>query len=272
MELDVAGRKAYAYTGGRPLVSGRNVVVFVHGAQHDHSVWILQSRYLAHHGHSVLAVDLPGHGRSDGPALHSVREMAQWLIGFLDAAGIAKATLVGHSMGSLIVLETAARAPTRIERVALLSAAYPMQVSEMLLAATRENEELAFTMINLWSHSNAHGGYSHKPGSPAPGFCIVMSNLRLMQRQAHGVLATDFAACNAYDGGDDAANALHCPALFILGERDAMTPAPAGRLLASHVAGATVVTIERAGHALMAEAPDAVLESLVNFLGPAQAV
>ena len=69
MKLTINYRVAYAYTGGKSWQPNRAGVVFVHGALHDHSVWILQSRYLAHHGYNVMAVDLPGHGRSAGPAL-----------------------------------------------------------------------------------------------------------------------------------------------------------------------------------------------------------
>ena len=77
MDLTVNGRKAYAYTGGKPFDPKLPAVVFIHGAEHDHCVWTLQTRYLAHHGRGVLAVDLPGHGRSDGPPLASVEEMAE---------------------------------------------------------------------------------------------------------------------------------------------------------------------------------------------------
>ena len=90
MELTVSGKKAYAYTGGKAFDAELPSVVFVHGAQHDHSVWILQSRYLAHHGYGVLALDLPGHGRSAGPALASVGDLADWVAAVLDAAGVAR--------------------------------------------------------------------------------------------------------------------------------------------------------------------------------------
>ena len=72
MDLSTQPR-LYAYTGGRPFDPAKPTVVFVHGAQHDHSVWILQSRYLAHHGYGVLALDLPGHMRSEGPPLDQRR-------------------------------------------------------------------------------------------------------------------------------------------------------------------------------------------------------
>src|SRR3954454_24961372 len=113
MELQVAGRAVYASTGGQAFAADRPSVVFIHGAGMDHTVWALQTRWFAHHGRNVLAFDLPGHGRSDGPALRTIGEMADWLLQALDAAGTAEAALVGHSMGALVALDAAARAPER---------------------------------------------------------------------------------------------------------------------------------------------------------------
>ncbi|MCX7893575.1 MAG: alpha/beta hydrolase [Burkholderiales bacterium] len=264
MELAVDGRKVYAYTGGKPLDPSLPAVVFVHGAQNDHSVWILQSRYLAHHGHAVLAVDLPGHGRSEGPPLASVEAIADWVIALLDTAGIAKAALVGHSMGSLVALDAAGRFPGRVTHVALLGTAFPMKVSDELLAATRDDEPRAQAMVNLWSHY----GLAPYPSNPGPGFWLMGETLRLMQRQKPGVMHVDFAACNAYAAGLERAAALRCPALFLLGKRDAMTPARAGQALAKAIPGARVVTLPECGHHLLGEKPDEVLDELVAFLRP----
>ena len=262
MMLEVSGRPAYAYTGGKPFEPQRPTVVFVHGAQHDHSVWILQTRYLAHHGYGVLAVDLPGHGRSAGPALPTIEEMADWVLQLVRAAGASRATIVGHSMGSLIALEAAGRASAQVERVALCGCAFPMKVSDALLAAARDDEPRAFDMIDLWSHS----GVTHRPGNPGPGFSVYNENLRLMQRQSPGVLSNDFSACNAYAGGMERAKALTCPALFVCGERDQMTPPKAARALAGVIGDARIVTLPGCGHAMMAERPDLVLDALKGFL------
>jgi len=264
MELQVAGRKAYAYTGGRSFDAALPTVVFVHGAQHDHSVWALQSRYFAHHGYSVLAVDLPGHGRSEGPALGSVEAMATWVLDLLTAAGASRAAIVGHSMGSLIALEAAGQAPDRVSRIALVGTAFPMKVSDVLLEAARDDEPRAFDMINQWSHS----GVSHRPGNPGPGFSVYVGNLRLMQRQAPGVLLNDFNACNVYAAGARRAAALGCPALFVLGERDTMTPPKAARGLIDAIAQREVEVVPRCGHSSMAERPDAVLAALKAFFAP----
>jgi pimeloyl-ACP methyl ester carboxylesterase len=262
MEFKVNGKQAYAYTGGKAYDANLPTVVFVHGAQCDHSVWILQSRYLAHHGCGVLAVDLPGHGRSAGPALASVEAMADWVAGVIEAAGAKQASIVGHSMGSLIALECAARHPARVAKIALLASAYPMQVSQTLLAATQDDEPLAQDMVNIWSHL----AYAQYPNNPGPGFWVVGENLRLMQRQNPGVMHTDFAACNAYAGGAAAAANIACPALFVIARRDAMTPARSAQAFAQTVKGARTVIIEGSGHNMMGEKPDEVLDALVGFL------
>ncbi|MBI2961080.1 MAG: alpha/beta hydrolase [Betaproteobacteria bacterium] len=261
MELLVNGRKCYFYSGGKAFDSKLSAVVFIHGAQHDHSVWVLQSRYLAHHGSSVIALDLPGHGRSEGPALASVEAIADWVVALLDGAGVARTALVGHSMGSLAALDCAARHAKRVSAIALLGCAFPMKVSPELLEATRDDEPLAQDMVNLWSHS----AYAHYPSNPGPGFWVMGENLRLMQRQAPGVMHIDFRACNAYGAGLERAAQVRCPALFILGRRDVMTPARSGRELAKAIAGARVTEIPGSGHALMAEKPDEVLEALLAF-------
>ena len=262
MLLDIKGGHAYAYTGGKQFDAGLPTIVFIHGAQHDHSVWALQSRYLAHHGYGVLALDLPGHGRSDGPALGSVEAIAAWVIALCDAAGVRRAALVGHSMGSLVALEAAGAFPDRITKIALVGAANPMKVSDTLLAATRDDEAAAQDMVNIWSHST----YAAKPSCPGPGFWIVGQNLRLMQRINPGVMAVDFAACNAYANGAPRAAQVVCPALFVLGENDVMTPPKAARELQAAIKDQRTVMVRASGHSLMSEQPDAVLDALVGFL------
>jgi pimeloyl-ACP methyl ester carboxylesterase len=262
VELQIQGERAYAYTGGKPFDPRLPALAFIHGGEQDHSVWILQSRYFAHHGFGVLAVDLPGHGRSGGAPLARIEDMADWMVAFLDAAGVASSALVGHSMGSLTALDCAARHSGRVTRIALLGTAFPMRVSPELLQATRENELAAQDMINVWSHS----AYAHYPSNPGPGFWVPGGNMRLMQRQKPGVLHADFSACNDYAEGLARAARVRCPALLVLGRRDAMTPARAAENLAKAIPGAKTVTLEGSGHNLMGEKPDEVLDLLAEFL------
>ena len=265
MLYQVQGQAAYCYTGGKTYQPDLPTVVFIHGAQNDHSVWGLQSRYFAHHGFNVMAVDLPGHGRSKGDALTSVEQMAEWLIALLDAAKVPQAALIGHSMGSLIALETSFRAPTRVSKLALVGTAYPMRVSDTLLNAARDEEQAAIDMVNIWSHSSI----AHKPSCPGPGFYVMGVSQRLMQNiskiNPKQVFYTDFSACNAYANGEVAAQAVTCPTLFLLGRKDMMTPVKASTLLSKAIAHSQQTIIENCGHSLMAEQADQVLANLLAF-------
>lgn len=275
MKLEVGGRTAYAYTGGRPFDAALPCVVFVHGALNDHSVWTLLARWFAHHGHAALAVDLPGHGRSPGPPPASIEAAADWLLALLDAAGAARAAFVGHSMGSLIALEAAARAPERATQLALIGSAYPMKVSAALLATARERPLAAIDMVNALSISTI----AAKPSYPGPGMWLHGSSRALMRRMLAGpsgldpaagvnLFEHDFRLCDGYAGGLEAAARVRCPACLIVGERDQMTRPGATRELAAALA-ARVVALP-CGHHLMAEAPDALLAALREALRPAK--
>lgn len=265
MVFTVDGQNAYCYTGGKPFDPTLPTAVFIHGAQNDHSVWILQTRYFAHHGFGVLALDLPGHGRSKGAALSSVEEQADWLLALLDAAGVRRATLIGHSMGTLIALETAFRAPERVAKLALVGTAYPMKVSDALLDAAKNDEPSAIDMVNIWSHSSI----AQKPSCPGPGFYAMGGALRLKQRiskiNPNHVFYTDFTACNNYANGEQAAQSVQCPTTVLIGQRDMMTPPKAAKNVCNAIPHGKVVQIANCGHELMAEQPDAVLDALYSF-------
>lgn len=261
MELSVRDQLTYVYTGGKAPAAGQPAIVFIHGAQQDHSCWVSFSRWFAHHGFSVLAPDLPGHGRSAGEPLASVEASADWIVELLDAAGLEQAFLVGHSLGSLVALDTAARHPARVARIALVGTSVPMPVSDALLDAARNNEPKAFAMVNTWSHSQR----GLLGGNPAPGMWMYGLNRRLMERQKAGTVLNDLAACNAYTAGMEAASAVRCPVLIVAGSRDLMTPARNGRALADQLQDARVLTLSGAGHAMMAEDPDGLLDALVGF-------
>ncbi|MGV2289211.1 alpha/beta hydrolase [Trinickia sp. YCB016] len=271
MIIDLNGAAAYAYTGGKRFDRALPTAVFIHGAQHDHSVWALQSRYFAHHGFNVLAVDLPGHSRSAGPALTSIGALADWLAALLDAVGADAAFVAGHSMGSLVALDFAARYPARAARLALVATAVPMAVSDALLDAALNRESEAIELVNNWSHSTI----AAKPSAPGPGFWLHGMNQRLMERiAANGepqLFHTDFTACNQYADGLARAAQVRCPVRLVLGRKDAMTPPRATRALVDALSAAGVavdtVTLE-AGHALMSEQPDATLDALFSFAAP----
>jgi pimeloyl-ACP methyl ester carboxylesterase len=262
MNFIVQNQLAYAYTGGKLIDPARRSLVFIHGAANDHSVWQLQSRYFAHHGFNVLAVDLPAHGRSGGTIKPTIGDYAGWLPGLLDAAGITSATLVGHSMGSLIAIEAAMRYPARVAGLALLGISIPMPVTDVLLHAARDDPATAFDMLNLWGH----GPLAKMGKSPSPGLSLLGNYLRLLEESPPGALYHDLKACSDYHPDAAALKQIACPALLMIAARDQMTPAKAAIATAALLKNARTVSIEGAGHAMMTEAPDAVLDHLKTFL------
>jgi len=269
MRLEVDGpqgrHEAYAYTGGKPFDATLPTVAFVHGALHDHSVWTLLARWFAHHGHAVLAPDLPGHGRSAGAPLASVEALGDWLLALLSAAGAARAALVGHSMGSLIALEAASHTPRQATALVMIGTAYPMSVSKALFDSARGDALAAIDSVNAFSHSTLAG----KPSYPGPGMWLHGSNRALMRRMQAGqpgrnLFVDDFEVCNSYSAGLEAASRVACPTTFILGERDQMTSPRQTADLARALRASTIVL--PCGHALMTEAPDAVLMAVRGAL------
>ena len=260
MELLVDGRRAFAYTAAQAPDPGKKTIVFVHGAGLEHSSFALQSRYFGYHGWNVLALDLPGHGRSEGPPLPTIGAMADWLLAVLDALKMEKAGLVGHSMGALVALDAADRYPQRVERIACVGVAYPMKVSEPFLEAARRNQQAAFDMETIWGHAPQ----VPLAGNPNPGMWMYGDTLARLARLAPGVLYNDLGACNDY--ASDFAG-VKCPVLLLLGKRDTMTPPRAAAVLTQKIPGAKTQLVELSGHSLMAEAPDATLDALIRFFG-----
>lgn len=258
MLVRVNAADVFAATGGRPFDPALPAVVFIHGAGLDHTVWSLPARYFAHHGRTVLAVDLPGHGRSGGGLLTSIEAMAAWVIRLLDAANLPSAALVGHSMGSLVALTAAALAPRRIRALALVGTAERMPVHPELQAAAEANLVLAPELLVSWGHGDA----GHFGGNPAPGLWRLGGSLRLLARAGPGVLGGDLAACNAYERATESAGKIECPTLLILGAADRMTPPAAAQSIVDAIRGCRKVVLPEAGHMLMAERPDAVIDAL----------
>lgn len=261
MQFIVQGYPAYAYTGGRAFDPKLPAIVFIHGAAFDHSVWQWQSRYFAHHGFSVLAVDLPGHGRSPGPARETIGGLADWVGAFLDAATLERAAVIGHSMGSLVALETAIRREHNVAKLVLIGISAPMPVGDAFLAAAKDNSPAGFDMETVWGHSRA-GSLSQ---SPVPGTSLLGATRALNGRAHDGVLYADLNACHGYAPPIESIRAIKVPTLVIGGKRDQMTPLRAGKAMAAEIPGARFEVLD-AGHSMMSEAPRDTLKLLREFL------
>ncbi len=262
MKITISNEAAYAYTGTKPLIASQPTAVFIHGAANDHSVWALQSRYFAYHGWNVLAFDLPGHGQSEGVLCTSVEAISQWVASALDELKVKNAVVFGHSMGSLTALELAVTRSDLVAKLGLIGTAVPMAVGDVLLDAAANDEDQARRMIVDWSYAPASQlGNNHKvPGTWLPG-----NSLALMRRMKRGVLHNDLLACKNYTRGLEAAASIKLPTLFVIGERDMMTPPKAAQAAIDAITDAKVVRLKEAGHSMLSEAPDEVLKSLWSF-------
>ena len=270
MYLTVNTHKTYCYTGGKAMDASKPTAVFIHGVLNDHSVWSLQSRYLANHGWNVLAVDLPGHCKSEGEAPASVKQAADFIGALLDAAGIARAALVGHSWGSMIALEAASRLQDRITHLVMVGTAFPMKVSQVLLDAALNDPLKALTLVNVLSRSTLSAPPSAMgPGTWVYGLSMALGRRVLASNAKVNVFHRGFKACDSYTNGESAISQINCPVLFVLGTQDQMTHPKAAQLLIDTArAGKKSVQVVRlpVGHHQMTETPDATLAALRDFL------
>lgn len=270
MYLTVHHAATYCYTGGKPFDAAKPTIVFIHGVLNDHSVWILQSRYLAHHGFNVLAIDLPGHCRSAGEAPDSVEAAADFVGALLDAAGVQTAALVGHSWGSLIALEAAARLGPRVSHLVLVGTAHPMRVSAALLEASVNAPETAIKLVNVFSRNTlAPPPSALGPGTWVYGASMALARRVLASNPVVNVFHRGFVACDNYRHGEQAITQVSCPVLLLLGEFDQMTPPKAALSLvnAARSAGKSVQVVSLpVGHNQMTEAPEQTLAAISAFL------
>ena len=261
MRFRVDGKTAFASTGSGGHRGGGQAVVFIHGAGMDHSVWVMPARHFARTGLNVLAPDLPGHGRSEGPALDAIPELAGWVVRAMDAAGFETAAVAGHSMGALIAFSLAALHPERCRALALLGISAPMPVTAVLLDAARDNDHAAIDMANTWSHSPG----ARLGANENPGLWMLGTGQRLLETAAPGVFHADLRACNGFEP-DEVAGPVSCPALVILGEEDRMTPARAGLRVQERLASARTLRLPGCGHSMLSEQPNAILDALISIV------
>ena len=258
MRISVDGRSVFATTGGAHFDPAKPVAIFLHGAGFDRTAWRLQTRFFAHHGRSVLAVDFPGHGWSDGQALPSIAALADWTAKLIDAVGLERVVLVGHSMGALVALDTAARYPDKLRALALCGVATEMPVHPEMLESAKADTLKVQELMTFWGVGDA----LHKGGMVSPGLWLRAESLAVLSGNKPGVIHTDLTACNAYKDAPELAKAVKCPTVLVLGDGDLMTPAAKARPLAAAIVESRTIVIPDCGHFMMVERPDETLEAL----------
>lgn len=260
MKVTIDNHDVFYSTGKRDPDPAQPNIVFVHGTALDNTTWTLYSRYYARRGYNAYAMDFPGHGHSAGQPLESIEAMADWLAKFMDAVGIDSATLVGHSMGGLVSIETAIRYPDKVNKLALLGVALPMPVAPPFLDAARDNQQAAIDMFVLF-------GFDYRAqlgGNPLSGINMFNAGVRLVERAHNGVMFSGLNACNNYTPDEAHLRKVKCSSALIIGRDDVMTPYTRAVKLAGQLDNARVMDIPECGHMLMAERPEEVHIALLN--------
>jgi pimeloyl-ACP methyl ester carboxylesterase len=262
MKFIVNGHAVFATTGGTHFDPARPAVIFLHGAGFDRTAWRLQTRWFAHHGRSVLAVDFPGHGWSDGAALTSIAALADWTADLIVASGLEQAALVGHSMGALVALDCASRHPAKVRALGLCGVASEMPVHPEMLESAKANTAKVQELITFWGI----GHTLHRGGMVSPGLWLRRESLAVLAANRPGVIHADLAACTAYKDATARAREVKCPTVLVLGDSDLMTPLAKGKALAAAMTNATAIVIPDCGHFMMVERPDETLAALQAYV------
>lgn len=263
MEITYRGEAVRVATGGRDHNSDLPGVVLIHGSGMDRTTWQMQTRWLAHHGYRVAAIDLPGHGLSGGGPLQTIPEMGDWLAGLVHELGLGPAHLVGFSLGTFIALEAASQDPTCAESLVLIGTAEAMPVHPELLTTSYDDIPKASRLMTSWGvGSRAQVGGHKNPGTWLVGACSA-----LLDVSPENALGHDMVAANAYDGAIATASAVTAPVTFVLGTEDKMTPMKASGTLIDAVQNKTVITLDRTGHMMPIENPVAVRDAIAKAIG-----
>lgn len=251
MEHRCNGRTVSYANGGCAPDPSLPAVVLIHGSGMDRTVWQMQTRFLAHRGFRVVAVDLPGHGGSEGPLLETIPEMGDWLSELIVSMGLEPAWLIGHSMGTFVALEAAARRPELVSGLVLIGTAGAMPVHPELLQSATDDVAHASALMAAWGF----GAPAHIGRHASPGMWAIGGSRALVDTSRPDSLAVDMAACNSYRSAVESAAAVTCPVTFLLGSLDKMTPARRARELIEAVPQARTVTLAGVGHMIPIEAP-----------------
>ena len=257
----VQNKKAFYTSSGREIDLKQPTIIFVHGSGLTHVTWVLQTRYFSFHGYNTIAVDLPGHGYSDGPPLKTIEEMADWVSELIDVLGIKKASYIGHSQGCLIGLEFAYRYPEKLNLIALINGSLSMKMNLELLTLAQNKDQKAVDLMMDW----VHGPLGQIGGHPVPGLSHIGMGNQLVKSNNNGTLGADFGACDQYTNGNKAAQSIQTPTICIVGNHDRMTPKKVGLELSKSINKSELYIIQDSGHMSILETASETLTLLKNF-------
>ena len=246
----------FVSTGGMDFDKKKPSILLMHGSGLTHIVWSLHEQFYATQGYNVLSVDLPGHGNSEGPSLKSIEEISDWIKSLMNALDINKLIIIGHSQGSLVAIDFAARYPNLINGLVLVAGSYKMPVNQDLIDYAEEGDEKAVLLMMKWGYE---GSKAFIGGNPVKK--IINSS-----REIREVLAVDLNACNNYKGGKESLGKINCSTLCIFGDLDKMVPLEVGNKMSSMIKNAEKKVINNCGHMIIFEKAFEMRKTVKEFL------
>ena len=250
--INVAGNRIY-FTTSRPDAQTGPSLICVHGSGGSHNHW--PRILLACKDICVMAIDLPGHGKSPGKSRDTVEGYAAVLSEFVKSMGLDRVTLVGHSLGGAIAQVLALRRPDWLEGIILVGSGARLRVASSILDALQSSTAHTADLVSKWAF-----------GPSAPPDLVNGFRIELLQTPA-AVTLGDFQACNGFDIipfiGD-----IHLRALILSGSKDRLTPPKYGDFLADNIPGAKHVIIPDAGHMMALEYPEIFIKHVMSFMEP----
>ena len=246
----------FVSTGGMDFEKEKPSILLMHGSGLNHIVWSLHEQFYVNQGYNVLSVDLPGHGNSEGPSLKSIEEISDWIKSLMNVLDIKKLIIIGHSQGSLVGIDFAARYPNLISGLVLVAGSYKMPVNQDLINYAEAGDEKAVLLMMKWGYE---GSKAFIGGNPVKK--IINSS-----REIREVLAVDLNACNNYKGGKESLGKINCSTLCIFGDLDKMVPLEVGNKMFSMIKNGEKKIINNCGHMIIFEKAFEMRQIVKEFL------
>ena len=256
MIFQIDKQNVFASDAGKGIDKSKETIVLLHGSGLSHIVWSLTEQYLSNINYNVLAIDLPGHGNSDGKCLKSIEEISDWLEKVFNKLDISKITIIGHSQGCLEALEYCYKYSKRIKTLIFIGGSYRMPVNQDLINLAKDGDDQAVSLMTKWGYENSKKFIGGNPVEK-----IINS-----PRDIREILAVDLIACNNYKNGSEALKSINCPTLFIFGELDKMLNLEKGKKFAELIPNSKIHIIKNCGHMIMFEKAFEMREKIFEFL------
>jgi len=254
--ITIQNKSVYASDAGQGIENSKDTIVFLHGSGLSHIVWSLTEQFFSNKKFNVLSIDLPGHGNSEGPCLDSIEKIADWLEKVFEELKLKNIILIGHSQGCLEALEYSFKYKDRLKKIVFVGGSYRMPVNKDLIDLAAGGDSDAVKLMMKWGFE---GSKKFIGGNPVKK--IIQS-----PRDISEILAVDLIACNNYQNGSDAAKAINCPTMFILGELDKMASLENGKKFSNLIKNSTTHVIKGCGHMIMIEKAFEMREKILEFL------